>query len=221
MLGTGLALAERRLLHGLDGQEFAFGRLQLRLGGIEHRCSLAFGITQGCIDASAASSSDAARPRSRACCPPRRTRPPGAGGAAFELGAPCASRSCWASLGAAGPSRICSMRACSTCEARVAPPIPAECFPALPPGRHLGFGMGERRARCGLLRLGGVQLRSACSRKRVSRRLRLVATDQQARLGMLGLDALEIGSLALAQLARMLQRLLGARRVGACLIVAA
>ena len=99
--------------------------------------------------------------------------------------------------------------------------VAIEFLPALLPVLHRLFGLRQRRRRCALALARGGQPGSSCSSSRAQLvDLRLVARQMQIRFGGALLGLLEILALALAQLAGVLNRLLGARDLGADLVVA-
>ena len=97
-----------------------------------------------------------------------------------------------------------------------------ELFPALLPVRQRSLGGSHYRASCSLVFLRRIELRLGLRKKTAQlAQLFLVASDQHARFCVLRLHALQIRTLTLSQLPRVLQGLLGSRCVGTCLVVTA
>jgi hypothetical protein len=93
-------------------------------------------------------------------------------------------------------------------------------LPALLPARHRCLGSGECRAggRFACLCCGQVRLRLFEQAAQLGQ-VRLVPVREQARLGVFGVDSLEVCALPLPELAGVLQGLLGACDVGTGLVI--
>ena len=217
-----LASSKRRFLHGLDSHQFALGSLQLGLGGVERGRAFALGFAQRLqrrerrLELLLRLANAIARLLLRG----DKFVGPRAGHAVFELGPlllqalalrPEPQNACLDLL----DSRLLDLGV-----AHGVSRFAAELFPALLPVRQRSFGGSQDRASRSLLLLGGIELRLGLRKKSAQlAELFLVASDQHARFRVLRLHALQVDALALAQLPRMLQGLLGSRRVGTRLVV--
>ena len=112
------------------------------------------------------------------------------------------------------------MRARSTCAAGRRPELAVEVSSS-PAGGERRLDFGERRTRRGLGAMGRFEFRRERGDLRTQRRkLRGVALDQQGHFTERTAGGGEIAGAPLAQFARMLDRLFGARDVRTDLVVA-
>ena len=221
---SGPALAQRGFLHGIYGHPLALGSLQRRFRGIQRRRTLPLLVAQllqrrECrVELILGRAATVARLLLSYC----KFLGLGAGNAALELRALAGQSLALVLQSLQSGVNLLDARLLDLRKSSRFRRLPVEFLPTLLPCRHRGFGHSKRLARSRLLRPRCVEFRV---RQREELRelcqLLAVARNQRRGLRVFRLHALEVRALALAQLPRMLQRLLGARCVGTRLVVAA